>query len=1224
MPAMKLPPLRRILWLLTTVVLAIVFTLLTSTIAPAQTQPQRQSASKTPSQLSMQLGGLQVQDLESDLTPQELAQALVGQNISISNVAYTGTLAASGTFTGGADIMGFQGGILLTSGAATNVVGPNTSDNIGLNNGAPGDADLSALSGFQTYDAAILEFDFTPTENTVFFRFVFASDEYNEYVNSSYNDVFAFFVNGTNCATVEGDAVSINQINYGNPYGTSPNSHPELYINNDPSDGTAPHLTEMDGFTQVLTCSSPVTPDQTNHIKLAIADASDGVFDSAVFLEGESLTSESVIELTGLEVTQAVQDLTNDVELVQGKDTFVRAHVRSTTGTTIYNVKAKLIGRRNGVPLPGSPLTPQNIGGNIDVLASPDRGLLNQSFYFRLPPSWSSGEVEFEFVDITHDVNCKDVASTADDCKATVEFLDTPDVEVALIGIHWEDSGGTLHDPDIADYQAVVQDVEAELPIANLDWTRPYEMADWVDDGGPPQSSGGTWDLGDVISTLNNKRLLDGAGDRIYYGLLIDYQSGADLGLGYRPGSASAGFHRASDPTTAAHEIGHNLGRRHITCSGSEGSPDTGYPYTGGRISSATSGNNAYYGFHISTQRIFGPTTGDLMGYCRPRWISDYTYEAMRSAIDSRWRRPLLASAGTPSVLVAGTVETDGSAGTIDTIYQVDAPAAVELPEEGDYTLRFENEAGDVLASYQIAPSPLSEASENVMGFSHILPWEEGTTRIVLLYQDEELADTSASANAPIVSITSPTGDSLWKNDEETISWTASDEDGDTLTYAVQYSADGGATWNTLNPSWSSTTYIVNRTLIAGSDNAMVRVLASDGFHTGVDTSAPFQVANNAPEVTINDPVPGTIYVEDQMVFFSGVGYDAETGTLPDENLTWTSDLDGVLGSGSILTTSALSMTEGLHTITLEVTDDEGLSDSATTTVQIYRIRPTIAPEMVVSADAVQLTEQSEVSLNDTTPYTVSISNAGDGTIEWAAQSEAEWLYLEQSGVYTTQINGFTPSNFRIAVDTTGLSMGEYESTVVINATGNLSSSHVIDVVLNVYDVVEAAVSATPSSGIAPLEVSFANQSTGSFNSVEWEFGDGTTSSQGSPTHTYQDAGVYTATATVSGLGGTATDSVVIEVYEAVVAGFTASNTSGTAPLSVEFTNTSIGDFDSCSWDFGDGATSTSCNAVTHEFAEPGSYTVELTTSGLGGSDTFTTTIEVESGMSTLYLPLTR
>ncbi len=235
--------------------------------------------------------GLATEDLSGTLTPDDLANALVGVGVTVSNVTFTGADVAAGTFSGGTGIVGFDGGIVLSSGDIANVVGPNVFDNITADNGTAGDADLDALTGFTTFDAAVLEFDFVPDASQVSFQYVFSSDEYNEFVNSEFNDVFAFLVNGTNCATIDADPVSINTINNGNPFGTDPRSHPELYLNNDLGDGGGAIDTEMDGLTVVLTCESAVNQGLTNHMKLAIADASDGILDSNVFLQAGSLTT---------------------------------------------------------------------------------------------------------------------------------------------------------------------------------------------------------------------------------------------------------------------------------------------------------------------------------------------------------------------------------------------------------------------------------------------------------------------------------------------------------------------------------------------------------------------------------------------------------------------------------------------------------------------------------------------------------------------------------------------------------------------------------------------------------------------------------------------------------------------------------------------------------------------------------------------------------------------
>jgi hypothetical protein len=226
------------------------------------------------------------------LTASDLANLLVGSGVTVTNVVYTGSFEAAGTFSGGSGIIGFEEGVILSSGVISNVVGPNVEDDITAINFTPGDPDLTALSGFPTNDAAVLEFDVIPDEAGLFFNFVFASDEYNEYVYTTFNDVFAFYVNGVNCAVIGGDPVSINTINNGNPYGSLPNSNPQLYLNNDLDDGGGLLDTEMDGLTKVLTCNSLVNPGVPNHVKLAIADASDFAYDSNVFLKTGSFTSQ--------------------------------------------------------------------------------------------------------------------------------------------------------------------------------------------------------------------------------------------------------------------------------------------------------------------------------------------------------------------------------------------------------------------------------------------------------------------------------------------------------------------------------------------------------------------------------------------------------------------------------------------------------------------------------------------------------------------------------------------------------------------------------------------------------------------------------------------------------------------------------------------------------------------------------------------------------------------
>jgi hypothetical protein len=167
-------------------------------------------------------------------------------------------------------------------------------DAITTANSLPGDTDLGTLiPGYTTHDATILEFDFIPYSDVISFQYVFTSDEYNEWVNTPFNDVFGFFLNGVNVALLPGTsiAVSINNVNGGNPLGTAA-SNPQYYTNNDLSDGGGSVNTEMDGLTVVFSVDAQVNQGETNHIKLAIADAGDSVLDSNVFLKAESFVNQ--------------------------------------------------------------------------------------------------------------------------------------------------------------------------------------------------------------------------------------------------------------------------------------------------------------------------------------------------------------------------------------------------------------------------------------------------------------------------------------------------------------------------------------------------------------------------------------------------------------------------------------------------------------------------------------------------------------------------------------------------------------------------------------------------------------------------------------------------------------------------------------------------------------------------------------------------------------------
>ncbi|MEM9820530.1 MAG: choice-of-anchor L domain-containing protein [Bacteroidota bacterium] len=243
--------------------------------------------------------------------------------IEDGSITVDGSEQSFGYFNNGMDAVGMEEGIILSSGRIENASGPNDAFNTGnWMTGINYDPDLTTLiddDNFVLYDGIAIEFDFTPTDEIVSFEYVFASEEYCEYVDSDFNDVFGFFISGPgingpfsddaeNIAIVPGtsDYISINSINhlsnsfyYQNNIPVEQHNSMPLTCDNYPmTDGVAIDNMEYDGFTNVMTAMANVIPCETYHIKLIIADLDDGYYDSAVFLKANSFSAGGTANVT--------------------------------------------------------------------------------------------------------------------------------------------------------------------------------------------------------------------------------------------------------------------------------------------------------------------------------------------------------------------------------------------------------------------------------------------------------------------------------------------------------------------------------------------------------------------------------------------------------------------------------------------------------------------------------------------------------------------------------------------------------------------------------------------------------------------------------------------------------------------------------------------------------------------------------------------------------------
>ena len=383
-------------------------------------------------------------------------------------------------------------------------------------------------------------------------------------------------------------------------------------------------------------------------------------------------------------------------------------------------------------------------------------------------------------------------------------------------------------------------------------------------------------------------------------------------------GSAATSRYRR----TLAHELEHNYGLRHAEC-------DIGI---GGR------------GFDVANRVVKSDTLLEVM--CAGRlereawadldiyWRKYQNWGYYSSPISAADLQPgdagpqadtdLLVPA--PYVIVSGYImkTEQGIAGELGPLHRVTRNQAIKPPDGQSYCLEFQS-AGGALLQKVCFELPLEgdgpDEERSMMPYAYTLAWPEGTARVQLMFGAQLLDEQAASAHPPVVKVISPNGGESWSG-ARTVTWSASDLDGDALDFTVLYSRDGGATWMPLTNGLAATSFALDSGALAGGSQCLVKVRASDGFYTAEDDSdAFFTIPLRSPRATISLPAEGAVYTATDEPTLIGQGYDPEDGLLPESALTW---YDGttLLGHGRLLGVGPLSL--GTHTITLRVRDSDG------------------------------------------------------------------------------------------------------------------------------------------------------------------------------------------------------------------------------------------------------------------------------------------------------------
>lgn len=657
-----------------------------------------------------------------------------------------------------------------------------------------------------------------------------------------------------------------------------------------------------------------------------------------------------------LELTQAIQDLSNSQPLVADKASVARLYAQTTGAASGEPAIAYLYGSNGGLDLPGSPLAQL-----ITAPTAPDRNQLNKSGNFLLPKSWdSAGAVTFQpaVAKLTGSPTFGPLANL------TFQTRRTPLYWVIPINM------GTSGSPQLIDSSLIASQesyLKAVYPVPDARFVqKPWQAIGAV----------GNDTIDDTITRLNTyynsaviawifSVLFTGKspydlpdliyGFRITGGGLSDpvwYNSGA--------GRVAAGFLGTSLEGTMAHEFNHDLDRKvnatwglHVGGCGADG-PHFDWPYSDFRIHEIGFDTRLPWSNGSGGRDTVIPSSyPDFMSYCQSgrsptKWISPYRWQHLFGEAFASPAAPMGAAAGIQALSVitdvyylSGRVTVTGT-GSLDPIFiQPGIPSA--NPLTGTYSIELQNGSGTPLQTL-LFPISFTDPEGNphdTAFFNFQMPKQAGVSRAVLKNGTNVLATLIAASTPPTVTVTQPTaGQTL--SGVTTVQWSASGSG--SLTFMLFYTPDNGATWLPVASGLTGNSYNVNLALLPSGSQARFRVVVSDGFNTAQNDSATFTVTGGGlPTVSILSPQPGAKVPSGVPINFQGDAHDSLGNAIPDNQIVWSYAPTGGLAPQSVTAATnfgsgrqvSVALPDGAYDITMTAVDGTGNTNSTTINVLI-------------------------------------------------------------------------------------------------------------------------------------------------------------------------------------------------------------------------------------------------------------------------------------------------